>query len=70
MQDVETHFLKWMNYLFKDYSINSFLEVADNSIVWMKFAEVMRLKTIAFEAEFFNKKSIENYVLMLTEIWD
>lgn len=59
-----------MNYLFKDYSINSFLEVADNSIVWMKLAEVMRLKTIAFEAEFFNKKSIENYVVMLTEIWD
>ena len=36
----------------------------------MKLAEVMRLKTIAFEAEFFNKKSIENYVVMLTEIWD
>jgi len=69
MEDVETHFLKWINYLFKDYQINSLIEVADNSVIWMKLAEIARMKTIAFEAEFFNKKTIENYVKMLEEIW-
>lgn len=35
----------------------------------MKLSEIARMKTLAFEAEFFNKKNIENYVKMIEEIW-
>ena len=70
MSEVEMHFLKWIGLLFKDYEVQNFLEVAENSVVWIKIAEIARMKTIAFEAEFFNKKTIENYVKMLDEIWE
>lgn len=70
MNDVELHFTKWFNYLFKDYQVNGFLEVADNNIVWMKLADIARLKNVAFDSEFFNRKTIENYVKMLNEIWE
>lgn len=69
IEDIENHFKKWINYLFKDYQIESFIEVADNNVTWMRLAEIARFKTIAFEAEFFNKKNLENYVKMLVDIW-
>lgn len=70
MSDVENHFIKWFNYLFKDYQINGFQELTDNNIVWAKLADATRLKNVAFDSEFFAKKTLENYVKMLTEIWD
>lgn len=69
MSEIEVHFLKWLSHLFTDYEVHNLLEVADNSVVWIKIAEIARMKTIAFEADFFNKKTIENYVKMLDEIW-
>ena len=70
MDAVETHFLKWLNVLVEDVQINTFMEAAEGNIVWSNLADIANFKTIAFEAEFFNKKTIENYVAMLEDIWN
>lgn len=44
--------------------------MAENNILWKDLAEKCRFKTFAFEAEFFLKKNIKNYVMMLSEIWE
>ena len=44
--------------------------MADNNIVWMKIAEMSHYKSIAFDADFFTKKNIENFVNMIDEIWN
>ena len=43
--------------------------MAENNVVWMKIAEIAHYKSIAFDADFFATKNIENFVLMIEEIW-
>ncbi len=67
--EVEKFFRKWLDVVFEDYNIKDFDELVEDKIAWMKFAELAKFKTVAFEAKYFSNKNLENYVKMIQDIW-
>ena len=69
LTEVENHFKQWLILIFDNYQIKDFLELCEDNVAWLKMTEIGRFKTVAFEAKYFSKKNLPNYVKMISEIW-